>query len=190
MGRRRALTILVLALALLGGCGGRSHGEKTVFLKLRAKWLEQGAFSLHSELRADDGDRVWDYVLRYEGTGEGGVLSVEQPLLLEGVEAVIGERGVTLRYEGVMLDTGAVLGDLSPLEAFPLMIRCWQSGSVTDCWRDNWEGEACLAAEFDLTGAGESEVRLCRSWFRLSDGAPLAAELLADGRTVLSCRFL
>ena len=114
----------------------------------------------------------------------------EYKLLLEGVEAEIGEEGVTLRYDGFLLDTGAVLGNLSPLEAFPLLIRCWQSGCVTACWRDNWDGEACLAAEFDLTEAGEGETRLCRSYFRAADGLPLGAELLADGYTVLSCRFL
>ena len=190
MGRRRRLALLVLSLLLLGGCGGRSHGEKEAFLKLRAKWLEQGFFSLHSEMRADYGEKVYDYLLRYEGGGEGGVLTVEEPLLLEGVEAEIGEKGVTLRYDGFLLDTGAVLGNLSPLEAFPLLIRCWQSGCVTACWRDNWDGEACLAAEFDLTEAGETETRLCRSYFRAADGFPLGAELLADGYTVLSCRFL
>ena len=190
MGRWRRLALLVFSLLLLGGCGGRSHEEKEAFLKLRAKWLEQGSFSLHSEMRADYGDRVYDYLLRYEGSGEGGVLTVEEPLMLEGVEAEIGEKGVTLRYDGFLLDTGAVLGNLSPLEAFPLLIRCWQSGCVTACWRDNWDGEACLAAEFDLTEAGEGETRLCRSYFRAADGLPLGAELLADGYTVLSCRFL
>ncbi len=190
MGRGRHWALLLLSLLLLGGCGGRSHGEKAAFLKLRAKWLEQSEVSLRSEMRADCGDRVYDYLLRYEGSGEGGVLTVEQPLMLEGVEAEIGEKGVTLRYDGFLLDTGAVLGDLSPLEAFPLLIRCWQSGCVTACWRDTWEGEACLAAEFDLTKAGETETRLCRSYFRAADGFPLAAELVADGCTVLLCRFL
>lgn len=190
MGRIRHLTLLVLCLWLLGGCGGRSHGEKTAFLRLRAKWLEQDAFSLRSEVRADYGERVYDFVLRYEGSGEGGVLTVEQPAELEGVEAEIGEKGVTLRYDGAVLDTGAILGNLSPLEAFPLLIRCWQRGCVTDCWRENCEGEACLTAQFDLTEAGAAEIRLCRSCFRVSDGMPLSAEFLADGHTVLSCRFL
>ncbi len=189
-GRFALPALLVLFLLLPAGCGGRSHGEKTEFLKLRAGWLERRDVSLRSEVRADYGERVYDFVLRYEGSGEGGILTVEQPLLLEGVEAVIGERDVTLRYDGFLLDTGAVLGVLSPLEAFPLLIRCWQSGCVTACWRDTWEGEACLAAEFDLTEAGEAETRLCRSFFRASDGLPLAAELLADGRSVLFCRFL
>ena len=190
MGAKRRLVFFCIFLLLLGGCGGRSHSEKAAFLKLRSMWLEKGSVTLRSEVRADYGERVYDFTLRYEGGGESGVLSVEKPLELEGVEAELSEKGVTLRYDGVLLDTGAILGNLSPLEAFPLLVRTWQSGFVTDCWRESWNGEACLTARFDLTEAGEAEERLCVSRFRPKDGTPLSAEFLADGRTVLSCEFI
>ena len=190
MGAKRRLVFFCIFLLLLGGCGGRSHSEKAAFLKLRSMWLEKGSVTLRSEVRADYGERVYDFTLRYEGGGESGVLSVEKPLELEGVEAELSEKGVTLRYDGVLLDTGAILGNLSPLEAFPLLVRTWQKGFVTDCWRETWKGENCLAVQFDLTEAGETEERLCLSRFRPSDGAPLDAEFLAAGRTVLYCRFM
>lgn len=190
MGRRRSAALLLLCLTLLCSCGGRSHGEKAAFLRLRALWLEKDRVVLRGRVRADYGARVCDFTLRYEGSGEGGVLTVEEPLLLEGVEAELGEKGVTLRCDGFLLDTGAVLGNLSPLEAFPLLLRCWESGCVADCWRETWEGEACLTVRFDLTEAGSPEERSCVTRFRPADGAPLEAELLSDGRTVLSCRFL
>ena len=189
MSRLRFAPFLLLCCWLLSGCGGRSHTQKTAFLRLRAQWLEKGSVTLRGEMRADYGDRVYDYLLRYEGGGEGGTLTVEKPLELEGVEAVIGEKGVTLRYDGAVLDTGAILGKLSPLEAFPLLVHCWQSGCLTDCWKETWNGEGCLTAEFDLTEAGSSETRLCRTRFRASDGVPLTAELISDGAVVLSCRF-
>ena len=190
MGAKRRLVFFCIFLLLLGGCGGRSHSEKAAFLKLRSMWLEKGSVTLRSEVRADYGERVYDFTLRYEGGGESGVLSVEKPLELEGVEAELSEKGVTLRYDGVLLDTGAILGNLSPLEAFPLLVRTWQKGFVTDCWRETWKGENCLAVQFDLTEAGETEERLCLSRFRPSDGTPLDAEFLAAGRTVLYCRFM
>ena len=190
MGKTLRIASLFLCLCLLCSCGGRSHREKGSFLKLRSKWLEQGSFTLRSRVRADYGDRVYDFLLDYEGSGEGGTLRVEEPLELEGVEAQLDEKGVTLRYDGVILDTGAVLGNFSPLEAFPLLVRTWQSGFVTDCWRESWNGEACLTARFDLTEAGGSEERLCLSRFRPTDGTPLSAEFLADGRTVLRCEFI
>ena len=190
MGAKRRLVFFCIFLLLLGGCGGRSQSEKAAFLKLRSMWLEKGSVTLRSEVRADYGERVYDFTLRYEGGGESGVLSVEKPLELEGVEAELSEKGVTLRYDGVLLDTGAILGNLSPLEAFPLLVRTWQKGFVTDCWRESWNGESCLAVQFDLTEAGETEERLCLSRFRPSDGTPLDAEFLAAGRTVLYCRFM
>ncbi len=185
---RRLLPALCLCL-LLSGCGGRSHSEKASFLRLRAAWLEEGTARLHARVLADYGDRVYTFLLRYEGSGEGGVLTVEEPWLLKDVEAELKKDGVILRYDGAMLDTGAILGDLSPLEAFPLLLRSWQSGSVTDCSRENWEGAPCLRAEIDLTPAGEPETRSCVTWFRLADGAPLHAELLSRGRSVLFCDF-
>ena len=190
MGKTLRIAALFLCLGLLCSCGGRSHREKESFLKLRSKWLEQGSITLRSRVRADYGDRVYDFLLDYEGSGEGGTLRVEEPLEVAGVEAQLDEKGVTLRYDGLMLDTGAILGNLSPLEAFPLLVRTWQKGFVTDCWRETWNGENCLAVQFDLTEAGETEERLCLSRFRPSDGTPLDAEFLAAGRTVLYCRFM
>ena len=189
MSRKRILPLVLLCF-LLCSCGGRSHAEKAAFLRLRSAWLEKEQVSLRGEMRADYGDRVYDYLLRYDGGAAGGTLTVEEPLELAGVEALIGESGVTLRYDGALLDTGAILGKLSPLEAFPLLLRCWQSGCLTDCWRESWNGENCLTAEFDLSEAGEEETRLCRTRFRASDGEALTAELIADGAVVLSCRFL
>ena len=189
----RRMHILILALAaclLLSGCGGRSHSEKASFLKLRAAWLEAGTVTLRAKVRADYDDRIYDYLLRYEGSVEGGLLTVEEPQLIQGVEAEFTKTGVLLRYDGVLLETGPLLGDLSPLEAFPLLLRAWQSGSVTDCFRELWEGTPCLRAELDLTPAGETEKRTCLSWFRSSDGKPLHAELLSEDRTVLFCDFL
>jgi hypothetical protein len=188
--RPRRITALALVLCLLlTGCAGRSHSEKASFLKLRAAWLEAGTVDLRARVRADYGDRVYDFLLRYRGSGEGGVLTVEEPWLLQNVEAELGKEGVLLRYDGVMLDTGAILGNLSPLEAFPLLLRAWQSAAVTDCRRETWEGSPCLRAELDLTPPGEAETRTCVSWFRLPDGKPLHAELLSAGRSVLFCDF-
>ena len=186
---RRAFPLFLFLCLLFNGCLGRSHSEKASFLKLRAAWLEAGEASLRSKVLADYGDRVYEFLLRYEGSAEGGILTVEEPWLISGVEAELKKDSVILHYDGVMLDTGAILGDLSPLEAFPLLLRSWQTGSVTDCCRETWKGTPCLRAEIDLTPAGETEVRSCVTWFRLADGAPLHAELLSDGRTVLFCDF-
>lgn len=189
MKRSVSLSLILLTL-LLSACGGTAHARKEEFLRLRADWLSRGGAQLRASLRADYGRRIYDFVLRYEGDGEGGTLTVEEPVLIRGVKATLGQEGVRLEYDGALLDTGAILEGLSPLETFPLLLRAWGQGCVTDCWKETWQGEACLTAEMDLTGPGDGEEILCRSRFRLPEGQPLTAEFSAGGRTVISCLFL
>ena len=181
---------IILCCLLFCSCAGKLSSGKAAFLRLRTAWLERESADLRAAVRADCGGRVYDFVLRYEGSETEGLLSVEAPVEIRGVEALIGENDVTLRYDGAMLDTGAVLGRLSALEAFPLLLKTWRSGCLRDCRRENWKGEACLTAEFDLTEAGGEEKRLCLTRFCPDDGTPLFAEFSVDGRTVLTCDFL
>lgn len=181
---------IILVCLLLSSCAGRAGSEKAAFLRLRGLWLERESVCLRAAVRADCGGRTFDFVLCYEGGETGGLLSVEEPLTIRGVEALVGEKEVTLRYDGALLDTGAVLGRMSALEAFPLLLKTWRSGPLTNCYRETWQGEGCLTAEFDLSEAGSEEDRLCRTRFRPGDGEPLFAELCSDGRTVLTCTFL
>ena len=185
-----AFLLLCVCASCLCACAGRVHSEKAAFLRLRAAWLERDEADLRAAVRADCGGRTYDFVLRYEGGEKEGLLSVEEPVSIRGVEALVGEKEVSLRYDGALLDTGAVLGRLSALEAFPLLLKTWRSGPLTNCYRETWQGESCLTAEFDLTEAGSEENRLCRTRFRPEDGEPLFAELCSGGRTVLTCTFL
>ena len=188
MPKKRIFPLLVCIL-LLTGCAGRSHEKKQDFLALRAKWLSVEQTELRAAARADYGDRVYDYVLRYVGGPSGGMLTVEEPAMLAGVGVELGEKGVTLHWDGAELDTGAILGDLNPVQAFPLLLRCWQSGPVLECWEENHDGVPCLTAEFDLSEAGSVDIRRCRTWFSLETEAPVAAELSENGWTVLFFSF-
>lgn len=186
--KKRILPVCLL-LTVLAGCAGRSHSEKEKFLELRSRWLSGEQTELHTQLRADYGERVYDYVLDYAGNASGGVITVEEPLMLAGVSVELSRTGAILRYDGVELDTGAVLGGLSPVQTFPLLLQSWASGPVTDCWEETRDGVRCLVSEFDLTEPGETDVRLCRTWFRADTGDPFAAELLENGRTVVFASF-
>ena len=188
MPKIRILPLLCCVL-LLTGCAGRSHTKKQDFLELRTKWLAAEQVELRAAIRADYGDRIYDYVLRYSGGPDGGVITVEEPEMIAGVGVELGETGVTLRWDGAELDTGAVLGDLSPVQAFPMLLKCWQSAPVLECWEEAHGGLPCLTAELDLSEAGSPDVRRCRTWFSLDTKEPVAAELLENGRTVLFVSF-
>lgn len=176
-------------LLLLSGCAGRSHSVKNEFLSIRSQWLSAENTTLRASLRADYGTRVYDYVLRYAGNAAGGTLTVEEPALLSGVGVELGEDGPVLHYDGMELDTGAILGDLNPVQAFPLLLTSWASAPVTECWEENRDGVRCIVASFDLTEAGETDTRLCRTWFHGENHAPVAAEFTENGRTVLFLSF-
>ncbi len=186
----KRLILLCLSLAvLLCGCAAAGNREKEEFLRLRTELIAREEVSLRAELTADYGERVYTYVLEYRGSGSRGTLRVEEPAEIRGVEALLEDGRVTLQYDGAVLDTGAIAGNLSPLQLFPLLVQTWKSGSVRECWRESLDGADCLAVLFDLTEAGEDTL-LCRSWFSRDSLQPLQAELEADGRTLLRCRFL
>ena len=188
MPKKRILPLLVCIL-LLTGCAGRNHEKKQDFLQLRAKWLSAEQTELRAAVRADYGDRVYDYVLRYSGGPAGGMLTVEEPEMIAGVGVELGEEGIRLCWDGAELATGAILGSLNPVQAFPMLLRCWQSGPVLECWEEDRDGVPCLTVEFDLSEAGSPELRRCRTWFSLETDAPVAAELSENGRTVLFVSF-
>ena len=189
--RTAALLAALLASLLLSACGGSlGDREREDFLEIRTSLLEREKLSLRADLRADYGDRVYDYRLSYVGNAEEGVLRIEEPLELEDVRVELKKGHARLRYGDLMLDTGALAGEESPVQAFPLMIRAWLRGSVAECWHERMEEEDCTAAEIHLGGAGAETSLVCRVWFRRSDGEPVFAELAAEGRVCLTCRFL
>ena len=189
--RSAALFALLLFPLVLTACGGAlGDREREDFLEIRAALLEREKLDLRADLRADYGDRVYDYRLSYAGNAEEGVLQIEEPLELKDVAVLLEERHARLRYGDLMLDTGALAGEESPVQAFPLMIRAWLRGSVAECWHERLDGEDCVAAEIHLGGAGAETSLICRVWFRRSDREPVYAELAAEGRVCLACRFL
>ena len=189
MPKRRILPLLA-CLLVLTGCAGSSHAKKQDFLELRTQWLAVEQTALRAAVRADYGDRIYDYVLSYAGGTSGGTITVEEPEMIAGVGVEIGAEGIVLHWDGTELDTGAILGNWNPVQAFPLLLRCWQSAPVLACWEENRDGIPCLTAEFDLSEAGSPDVRRCRTWFSLENHQPVAAELLENGRTVLSVAIL
>ena len=183
--------LAALLVVLLNACGGAAgDGDREAFLAIRAALLERESFSLRADLRADYGDRIYDYRLAYTGSGEGGVLRVEAPLELEALEVELEGDHARLRYGETILDTGALVGRESPVQAFPLMIRAWLRGSVAACWHEDLEGIPCVAAEIHLGEVGAEDRLLCRVWFRRDTGDPVYAELAKDGRVCLFCHML
>ncbi len=189
--RTGKLIAVILTLALLTACGGTvGDRDREAFLAIRTALLARESLTLRADLRADYGDRVYDYRLTYTGGSEGGMVRVEEPLELAAVEVELTEDWVRVRYGDLMLDTGAIADRESPVQAFPLMLRAWLRGSVAECWQERLEGVDCVAAEIHLGETGAEDRLLCRAWFRRDTGEPVYAELSKDGRVCIFCHYL
>lgn len=180
--------LICLLPLLLAGCAGRGSRERQRFLEIRSRCLA-APVELTAAVRGDYGDRIADFRLHYAGDGTGGLLTVLEPAELRDIVVELEGAGVKLRYDGALLDTGAVAGAYSPVQALPLLVQAWQSGCVTEAWREQVDGVACLAARMELTQGGDEALTRCTAWFRETDYAPWKAELSVDGYTVLYADF-
>ena len=109
---------------------------------------------------------------------------------LRDISVRLEDGKASFRLEDLLLDTGAAVREESPLQAFPLQLRAWLRGSVTQCWHETRNGVDCIAAEMDVGGAGEDGRYRCRVWFSRETGEPVYSEVAADGRACLLCVYL
>ncbi|MGX8698522.1 MAG: hypothetical protein ACSW8F_01155 [bacterium] len=130
-----------------------------------------------AKVDADYGERLWSFRLALEGD----TVTILEPESIAGIEAQVGEDGVTLRYDGAEVYTGAVTASgLSPAEALPLMRKLWREGLVTDAQR---HGDTLW-----LTFYVEEGTRLVTA-FDAASFTPLTAELYREGSRVLSAEI-
>ena len=178
--------VLSLSFALLLFClaaCGQSAGRED-FLALRAEWLA-GPRALTAAVSADYGARVCDFRLRYEGDGERGTVTVLEPEEIEGVSAELGEGGLRLGCEGVLLETGALPAAESPLLALPKLVLALRQGFVTSTWRETLDGERTVCAAIDCSAAGDEMETVCTVWFTPEERRLRRAEISVDGAVQL-----
>ena len=173
-----ALMTLLSSCAAGGGARGRAA-------ELRTELNAAERISLTADITADYGDRVCDFTVDYTDDSGEGTIVIRKPDVVAGVTARVSGGGAILEYDGVTVETGPLTQDgLSPAAALPLMLEQWRSGYTAECVPEKLDGADALA----LTTTVSSTVAL-RTWFDMTSGAPLRAELTENGRTVIFCEF-
>ena len=78
-----SLCVLMMTLLPLSSCFGGGEAQKALdtALTIRGEYLSSAAFSTQAELRADYGQRVYDYTLNISAGEEETVLTVTAPEL-------------------------------------------------------------------------------------------------------------
>lgn len=177
--------ITLIAITLLGSCQGTKNKGQALALDIRTGLLAAEKLELTTTVRADYGERVYDFTFKYAGNADKGALEITAPESIAGLKAEVSVSDGTLQYDGAVLDTGALTNDgLSPAEALPVLIAQWKSGYISGCNYEKFEDTETLAVTTDITQTVKQ-----RTWFDVKTHLPIKAELSDNGRTVIACRF-
>lgn len=179
--RKMLISALMIPLLLLAGCGEREPDPEAVFTDFRERLNAAESAGAALTLTADYGGTAEEYGLRAEYDADGTTVTVTAPDILAGVTATAAAGETSLSYDGVILGAGPVDDEgTTPVSAVPAIFRAMAEGYAELYWRDG----SCAAARLY---AGESSS--CTIWLEPDTLTPIAAEIAADGRTVIACRF-
>lgn len=184
-----SLFALMMTLLPLSGCFGGGEGQKALdaALTIRGEYLTMTDFSTQVQLRADYGQRIYDYTLDVSATAEETVLTVTAPELIAGVTARLNAEKSFLEYDDVCIETGTLNeGGLTPLSAVPAILEAVRGAYITSCCFDD-------AGQL-LVCYGNSEVPLGTGteytlWFQSETGDLIRGEISVDGRRCIQCTF-
>lgn len=175
---------LILSL-LLSSCQGSKTKAEELALDIRTSLLEANKLEITTTVRADYGERVYDFTFKYSGNADKGEIEITAPDSIAGLKAEVSVSGGTLKYDGAVLDTGAVTKDgLSPAEAIPVLILQWRSGYISGCNFEKFGDTETLAMTTDITQTVSQ-----RTWFDVRTYLPVRAELSENGKMVIACQF-
>ncbi len=188
--RQWAIALAAVCICTLFGCTDGKNAED-MLEPLRLEYENAETMTTYVKLTADYSDRVYDYELVY--AREDGVSSIElrSPESIAGLRAEFSDETASMEFDGMQLDTGALFGSVTPLEALPLMYENWISGFVESSYLETMDGTRTLVLSQDLTGseaAGDEDVELC-TWFDAVTYLPVRAELRCGNRCVVTCVF-
>lgn len=192
---RKRICALMMTLVLLTGCSrggqGANRSAEELALSIRAEYLAMTAFTASADIKADYGQRVYEYSVNLSWMKDGDVcLTVTAPEDVSGITARIQNGMSYLEFDGVSLETGVLSGTgLSPIEAIPALMDYLLTGYIAVC-------------DFETVGQQEVLWFCCRDpegvagtgieaefWFDKNSHALQRTEILSDGYCVIQCIF-
>ena len=180
---RRLIFVLCLIL-ILSACGSRPNPREQALL-LRERYAGLESIDMTINVRADYGDRVYDYKLSYNGDIGSGRLRVLGPESIAGMTAEYSEGGTALVFDSTELYTGEIdESGLSPLDAVPASLKAWAEGYIRESWYERLGDYDCIVILTDIN----DDVQLY-TWFELDSMLPVQADVMSDGHTAVSMKY-
>lgn len=136
-------------------------------------------------VRADYGDKVFDFKITCTDTPEETVIEIKEPAEIAGIRAVVTGDGYRLEYDGAVMTTGALTRNgLSPAEALPCLIDCWKDGYFIAVLREKCGDTDTLVLDSRIT-----DTVYQKTWFDENTLLPFKSEIMQSGKAVIICEF-
>ena len=182
---RQAVAALMMTLLLVvTGCEGQ--GQPTPEARARQHYAGLTGFTAQGEIRADYGDKVYEFQVSVAGDLNSGTLKVTAPASVAGTSFTWMEGVGAVAYGEITLETGTLSPDgLSPVDAVPVVLQSLATGTTVTACLETLEGEEVLFWELVPPGltAEESTVLV---WLGRQEWDLLGWEITSRGRTVVS----
>lgn len=175
--KQTVLIALMISLTLFCGCSESAKSEEK-FTDWRNAYLEVSEHTIEAAVTASDNDKVCEYTLLYTRNAEGESVEVISPELIANIKAQLGEKEVSLSYDGAMLDTGSALTkNLSPLMALPTLMKVLKEGHVENTWSEKENKTALTVTELEMPDG-----TIMTIWQRSSDMTPMHVDVRSGER--------
>ena len=179
----RQIFLLALTIALvfsLCACGDAGKANK-----ISEEFEDAQKIVLTAFVRADYGEKVFDFKLTCTKTPDETAVEIKAPEEIAGVYAVCTEEGYKVSFDGTVMTTGAVTRNgLSPVEALPCLISCWQDGYYIAALKETYKDTQTLVLDSRIT-----DTVYQKTWFDEKTLLPVKSEIMQSGKTVITCEF-
>lgn len=175
---KRIVAICILLL-MLPGCS-RTQARIDRCMELRARLL-RSACSFTAEITADYGDKVYTFTLGCTGDSQGNLtFEVLAPESISGITGTVTGEGGFLTFDDTALQFDLMAdGTVTPVSAPWIFVKTLRGGYLTAAGED---GELLRVT---IDDSYEDDALQLDIWLD-SENVPVQAEILYDGRRILS----
>ena len=169
---------LVVLIIFLSGCKSNALDQA---MALREQMLQSDGCSFDAKVTADYGDELYEFQMYCEADSKGTVsFSVTSPETIAGIAGTISDEGGKIIFDGhALLFELLADGQITPVSAPWLLVKTLRGGYLNACtYTEN--GMMLLIDDSYENNALKLEI-----WLD-SGNMPTAAEILWDGRRILS----